>query len=146
MTWRVLPQDFPADAGLVKDLVSALRGLQIVEFTKDVAIAPELPAYGLASPARQYILRSAATNSPAGPTNPIIVEVDFGTNQADKVFARRADESCVYAVKLADFQRLPAASWQMRERRIWNFSTNDVAGATDSTAGPRAPDCPERTR
>ena len=128
--WRVLPQDYPADAGLVKDLVSALGGLQIVEFTKDVAIAPELPAYGLAPPARQYILRSAATNSPSGPTNPIIVEVDFGTNQADKVSARRADESCVYAVKLADFQRLPAASWQMRERRIWNLSTNDVAGAT----------------
>ena len=59
-----------------------------------------------------------------------MVEVDFGTNQADKVFARRADESCVYAVKLADFQRLPAASWEMRERRIWNLSTNDVAGAT----------------
>jgi len=128
--WRVLPQDYPADAGLVKDLVSALRGLQIAEFTKDVAIAPELPAYGLASPARQYILRSATTNSPAGPTNPIVVEVAFGTNQADKVFARRADESCVYAVKFADFQRLPAASWEMRERRIWTLSTNDVAGAT----------------
>ena len=65
-TWRVLPQDFPADAGLVKDLLSALSALQIVEFTKDVVIAPDLPAYGLASPARQYILRSAATNSPAG--------------------------------------------------------------------------------
>ena len=128
--WRILPQDYPADAVLVKDLVSALRGLQIAEFTKDVAIAPELPAYGLASPARQYTLRSAATNSPTGPTNPIVVEVDFGTNQADKVFARRADESCVYAVKLADFQRLPGASWAMRERRIWNLSTNDVAGAT----------------
>jgi len=128
--WRVLPQDFPADAGLVRDLVSALRGLQIAEFTKDVAIAPELPAYGLASPARQYILRSVATNSPTGPTNPIVVEVDFGTNQADKVFARRADESCVYAVKFADYQRLPAASSGMRDRWIWNLSTNDVAGAT----------------
>ena len=128
--WRVLPQDFPADAGLVRDLVSALRGLQIVEFTKDVAIAPELPAYGLATPARQYILRSAATNSPTGPTNPVVVEVDFGTNHADKVFARRTDESCVYAVKLADFQRLPMASCEMRERRIWNLSTNDVASVT----------------
>jgi hypothetical protein len=128
--WRVLPQDFPADAGLVKGLMSTLRGLQIVEFTKDVAIGPELPTYGLASPARQYILRSAATNSPSGPTNPIIVEVDFGTNQADKISARRVDESCVYAVKLADVQRLPAASWEMRERQIWNLSTNDVAGAT----------------
>ncbi len=128
--WRVFPQDFPADAGVLKELVSSLSGLQIVEFTKDVAIAPELPAYGLASPARQYLLRSAATNSPTGPTNPIVVEVDFGTNQADKVFARRPDESCVYAVKLADFRRLPGASWEMRERRIWNLSTNDVVGVT----------------
>jgi hypothetical protein len=126
--WRVLPQDFPADSGVLKELVSSLRGLQIVEFTKDVAIAPELPAYGLASPVRQYILRSAATNSPTASTNSIVVEVDFGTNQTDKVFARRPDESCVYAVKLADFRRLPGASWELRERRIWNLTTNDVVG------------------
>ena len=126
-TWRVLPQGFPADAGLVKDLLTALSTLQIVEFTKDVVIPPDLPAYGLAPPARRYLLESAATNAPGGSTNTIIAELDFGTNQADKVFARRADESFIYAVKLADFQRLPAASWQMRERRIWNLSTNDVA-------------------
>ena len=128
--WRILPQDLPADAGLVKDLLSALSSLQIVEFTKDVAIAADLPERGLASPAQQYILRGAATNSPAGPTNPIIAEVDFGTNQGDKVFARRTDEGCIYAVKFADFQRLPVASWEMRERRIWSFSTNDVARLT----------------
>jgi hypothetical protein len=128
--WRLLPQGFPADAGLVKGLLSALSTLQIVEFTKDVAIAPDLPTYGLASPARQYILKSVA-NTPSGPTNPIIAELSFGTNQADKIFARRADEpGFVYAVKLADFQRLPFAGWQMRDRRIWNLSTNDVAGAT----------------
>jgi hypothetical protein len=128
--WRVLPQDLPADAGLVQDLLSALSALQIVEFTKDVVIAPDLPAYGLASPARQYVLKSATNNAPGGPTNVIVAELDFGTNQANKTFVRRADESFVYAVKLADFQRLPAASWQMRERRIWNLSTNDVARAT----------------
>ena len=38
-TWRMLPQNLPADAGLVKDLLTALSGLQIVDFTKDVAIA-----------------------------------------------------------------------------------------------------------
>jgi hypothetical protein len=128
--WRILPQDLPADAGLVKDLLTALGGLQIVEFTKDVAIAADLPERGLASPAQQYILRGVATNSPAGPTNPIVAEVDFGTNQDDKVFVRRADEGCIYAVKFADFQRLPVASWEMRERRIWDFSTNDVARLT----------------
>ncbi len=129
-TWRVVPQGFPADGGLVKELLAALSTLPIVEFTKDVAIAPDLPTYGLASPLRQYILKSAATNS-SGSSNAIIAELSFGTNQADKVFARRADEpGFVYAVRLADFQRLPAAGWQMRERRIWNLSTNDIAGAT----------------
>ena len=128
--WRVLPQGFPADAGLVKDLLSALSALHIVEFTKDVVIAPDLPAYGLASPARQYILKSATTSAPGGPTNTTIAQLDFGTNQADKTFARRADENFVYAVKRADFERLPSAGWQMRERRIWNLSTNDVARAT----------------
>jgi hypothetical protein len=129
-TWRILPQDLPADAGLVKDLLTALSGLQVVEFTKDVAITADLPERGLASPSQQYILRGALTNTPAGPTNPIIVEVDFGTNQGDKVFARRTDEGCIYAVKFADFQRLPATSWEMRERQIWNFSTNNVARLT----------------
>jgi hypothetical protein len=130
-TWRVLPQDFPADAGLVKDLLSSLSALHIVEFKEDVTIAANLPAYGLASPVRQYTLRSATTNSSLGPTNAIIAELHFGTNQADRIFAQRADEpSFVYAVKLADFQRLPAASWEMRERQIWSFSTNDVARVT----------------
>ena len=129
-TWRVLPQNFPADAGLVKDLLSALSGMQIVEFNNDVVTAPDLVTYGLAAPAQQYVLRAAATNSAAGPTNPVLAEVDFGTNQADKVFARRADESFVYAVRFADVQHLPSVSWEMRERRIWNFSTNDVQGLT----------------
>jgi len=129
-TWRVLPQDLPADTGLVKELLAALSGLQIVEFTKDVVIPADLPAYGLAPPAQQYILKSAATDSTAGRTNTIIAQLDFGTNQADKVFARRADESSIYAVRFADFQRLPTASWEMRARRIWSFSTNDVARVT----------------
>jgi Domain of unknown function (DUF4340) len=129
--WRFLPQDLPADAGLVKDLLSALTAMQIVEFTKDVATAPDLPLYGLASPTRRYTLRSPATNSTSGPTNAIIAELSFGTNQADKVFVQRTDElGFVYAVKLADFQRLPAAGWQMRERRIWNLATNDIAHVT----------------
>ena len=33
-------------------------------------------------------------------------------------------------MRLADFRQLPEAGWQMRERRIWNLSTNDVASAT----------------
>ena len=46
--WRVLPQGWPADAGLVKYVLTTLGSLPIAEFTKDVVIAPDLPAYGLA--------------------------------------------------------------------------------------------------
>lgn len=124
--WRILPQGWPADAGLVKYLLTALGSLPIAEFTKDVVIAPDLPAYGLAAPSRQFILKAPAAGGVEGATNSIIAELDFGTNQADKIYARRADESFVYALKQADFQRLPVAGWQMRERRIWDISTNDV--------------------
>jgi hypothetical protein len=67
----------------------------------------------------------------AGSTNTVIAQLDFGATQGDKVFVRRADENSidknsVYAVKQADCQRLPAAGWQFRGRRIWNFTENDV--------------------
>jgi hypothetical protein len=129
-TWRILPQNLPADAGLIKEFLTALSGLQIIDFHSDSAIVPELPKYGLASPAEQYTLKGPAFNTAAGLTNTIIAEVSFGTNQEDKVFARRADEGCIYAVRFVDFQRLPTASWELRERRIWNFSTNDVVGVS----------------
>ena len=124
-TWRVLPQDFPADAGLVKGFLSLLNNLRVIQFI-DVVIEPDLPGYGLAPPARRYILKSAATNSPSGATNVIMADLSFGTNQAGSAFARRADEGFVYGLATNDFHRLPAASWEMRERTIWNLSTNDV--------------------
>lgn len=127
--WRVLPQDFPADAGAVEELLSDLTQLQAV-LVKGVVIGQDLPGYGLAPPPRRYILKSALDNAASGPTNTTIAELDFGANQEDKVFAQRADEIAVYAVSLADFQRLPAASWQLRQRRIWNVSTNELAGVT----------------
>jgi hypothetical protein len=127
--WQVLAQDVPVDAGLVNELIANLGRMQIVDFGNDVVIAADLPAYGLAPPARQYILKSAATNAP-GMTNNVIVELDFGTNQDGKVFARRPDENFVYSVKAADVQALPTAAWQLRKREIFNFSTNDVVSLT----------------
>ena len=123
--WRVLPQNFPADDEFLQDVLRALSSLQAVQFI-DVVIEPDLPNYGLAPPARRYTLRSAGTNAPAGATNAIIADVGFGTNQAGKVFARRQDESFVYGIATNDYQRLPGASWQFRDRRIWNISTNDL--------------------
>jgi uncharacterized protein DUF4340 len=128
-TWRIVPQGFPVDLTLVQEMLDHLRTLQVAEFTKDAVIEPNLPDYGLASPIRKYILRAAPGGATDPPTNTVIAELNFGTNQ-NGVFARRADESFVYAIKLADFQALPSVSWQLRDRRIWNLSTNDLAGVT----------------
>ena len=125
-TWRVLPQGFPADPGTVKDFLATLNSLRVTEFI-DVVIEPDLPNYGLASPALRYILSSAPTNSASAATNAIIAELSFGTNAAGKAFARRGDETYVYGISSNDFRHLPSAGWQMRDRAIWNLSTNDIA-------------------
>ena len=129
-TWRVLPQDFAADPVLVQAFVSELSGLRIAQFTKDVVNPAALPEFGLASPARKYVLEAAPASAPG--TNRVIAELHFGfsTNQADKVFARRTDEISVYAVSTNDFVRLPSSGWQLRQRKLWNFSIDDVAAVT----------------
>ncbi|HKI69828.1 MAG TPA: DUF4340 domain-containing protein, partial [Verrucomicrobiae bacterium] len=65
-----------------------------------------------------------------GAPDAILAHLNFGTEQADKVYVRRTDETSVYAVNLADFKRLPTNSWQLRDRQIWDFNTNDIAGIT----------------
>jgi len=134
--WRVVgPQTFPADAGLVNELFGNLSALEVVEFVKDVVTPLDLTTYGLAPPARQFILKTSPAKAGPTSTNTVIAELNFGATQNDRVFARRADENAVdrnsvFAVKLADCQRLPSAGWQFRDRRIWNFTENDVARLT----------------
>jgi hypothetical protein len=118
--WRVTePLNFAADAGLVTNLLAELAGpgLEIVEFVKDVVT--DFGAYGLAPPRRTYTLRG-------GGTNPVIARIEFGTNQLDKVFAHRADENSVYAVSYGHSLLLPGALFQLRDRRVWNFSASNV--------------------
>jgi hypothetical protein len=123
--WQILGEKFPVDAERVQQFIKTLAGLRIAEFVKDVVTAPDWPAYGLATPARQILLRSAA-----GDTNSVIVQLSFGSTQTNEVFVRRADEDFVYAVTTEDFGRLPEAGWEFRDRRIWSFNTNDVAQIT----------------
>jgi len=128
-SWRVLPQNFPADPALVKNLLSVLSGMPIVQFVKDAVTEPDLPVYGLAAPDRRFILKSFAPGT-AETNSTILADLSFGTNQANKVFVRRADESFVYAVERDDVDHLPSASCQMRERHIWNLSPAAVASVT----------------
>jgi hypothetical protein len=128
--WRIQPQNLPADEGLVSNLLATLTNMTILSVAKDAVTAPDLPDYGLAQPARQYALSTAPASMSAPGTNGVVAELRFGlaTNQTDRVFAMRADESTIYAVSTNEFARLPAASWQMRQRQVWRFSEEDVLG------------------
>jgi hypothetical protein len=126
-SWRVMPQDFPADSGLVADLVANLASMQIVEFTKDVVTPIDFTNYGLALPSAKYTLK---VSRPDSTNNTLFAELDFGATQNERVFARRSDETSVYAVSSKDFQRLPVKALQLRERQIWNFSENEIARLT----------------
>src|SRR5438445_1174558 len=127
-TWRVMPQNFSADAALVKQLLIGLSALPI-ELVQGVVTESGLADYGLAPPVLQYILQ-AKPESAAGASNSILAQLQFGSQKANRVCVRRTDETSVYAISTNDFERLPSAGWQFRERRLWNFHEDDLAGAT----------------
>jgi hypothetical protein len=124
-SWRIAGENFPADSDNVLLFIKVLADLRGTNFVKDVVTAPDLPAYGLATPARRITLRSAA-----GDTNSVIVQLSFGTNQNNEVFVQRADEDFIYAITAEDFNRLPEAVLEFRDRRIWDFSETNVAQIT----------------
>lgn len=127
-SWRVLPQNFPVDEVMATRLARSLSELQVADFVSD-ALTPsdaDLPRYGLKPPARQFFISWAPS---ATVTNPP-TELDFGTSTNGQVFARRIGEKSVYGIAPSDFEALPSASWEMRDRRIWNFEVTNVAKLT----------------
>lgn len=125
-TWRIVPQNgaaFPGDAKMAVAVVEQFGSMQVADFEKDSVTELAWHDYGLAPPARQYVLKwSASTLGTNAPT-----ELDFGTNHDGKVFARRVGEESVYGIAPSDYSKLPSVSWQLRDRNVWNFSENDVA-------------------
>lgn len=128
--WRLVGENLPVDTENVQNFLEILANLRVTEFVKDVVTKPDLPAYGLATPAWEITLLSSATN-----TNAVLVQLLFGATQTNEVYVSRADEDFVYAVALEDFNQLPQVSWELRDRRIWSFSEADVAQITIRQGG-----------
>jgi hypothetical protein len=122
-TWGLVPEEFPIDAGLLKDFLNNLTNLQVTEIVREIVPDGDLPLYGLTPPVRQYVLKAVVSKSESA-TNRTIAQLQFGEHEG-KIFARRED--FIYAIDPSDFRRLPGASWKFRERRIWNFSETNVA-------------------
>ena len=119
--WRMMPQGFTVDTNYMLQFLVTLARMEVTNFVQDAVIESALTNYGLAIPRQQYLIKSG------GSTNTTSVQLSFGSQQDDTVYAQRADEKSVYAVSLREFNLLPAASWEMRDRRVWKFSEHDVA-------------------
>ncbi len=134
-SWRAAGADFPVDAGAVDELITTLGNLKIEQF-KDSINEPDLPEYGLAAPVRQVIVSATVTNAGTA-TNLVLARLAFGVAKDKKIYVRRADENPVYGISLADFQKLPEHVWQLRERRIWNFSEQNTVRLVVQLNGQR---------
>lgn len=120
--WQLAAEKFPVDAELVAHFLHALQGIKIEQFLNAVTDA-ELLGYGLTSPVYQVALKTSG-NLGANSTR---LQLTFGDTKGENLYARRSDELSVYAVKREDFQLLPTAGWQLRERGIWHFPADDLA-------------------
>jgi hypothetical protein len=127
-TWVVAgTPSLPADAGLVLEWLDRLSRLE-GNVEKDVVT--DFVSYGLAPPARQYLLKAAVTNAAGGVTNRLLAQLDLGAGTGGRIFARRLDDSAVYSLEGAELAAVPVAGWQLRDRRVFNFTTNQVTGVT----------------
>lgn len=120
------PQPMLADTSLVLGWLQHLSSLQ-GNVEKDVVT--DLAPYGLAAPALKYSLKTTLTNANGGVTNRPLAGLDLGLSADGKIFGRGYDEA-VYSISPADFEHLPTAAWQLRDRRVWTFTTNQVTRVT----------------
>jgi hypothetical protein len=138
--WKITPGNFASDLGSVENFLSGLTNLAILKFVNDVANPADLPQYGLAPPFERVTLRGNSAGATVGSSTPPIAEIDFGlgTNASEQIYARRTDESFVYAIGTNAFSRLPGAAWQLRERKLCRFPLAEVASLTLRAQGKKS--------
>jgi hypothetical protein len=125
--WQVTsPEMIPADPVFVREFLGALNTIEAAQFVKDVVTSLMWRDYGLDPPTREILVRSSATNA-VGAARQTLADIQFGSLNDNLLYARRTDEQAVYGVRLRDVQALPVAGWQLRDRRLWNFTENDVS-------------------
>ena len=118
------PYAGPADAGLVREWLDRLGRL---EGSVEKDVVTDFAGYGLTPPARRFLVNTSVTNAAGAVTNMLLAQVDIAARNGERIFARRADENSVYSLSSADFDGLPSAAWQLRDRRVWSFTTNEVS-------------------
>ena len=124
-TWLVVgTETFPADDELVHGMLDTFAGAQI---EREKTVVADVAAYGLKPPLAQFTLKSSAMGNPP---DYAVAHLEFGTNNTDRVFERCTEEESVNSIGRGEFARLPRVSWQLRDRRVWNFEGKQVTSIT----------------
>jgi hypothetical protein len=142
--WRIIhPEKVVADNELVDKLLARLSGMQVKEFAADVLT--DLDKYGLKAPLGQVVLRDrpgepkvpapAETNAPpAAASAAATVLLDLAVGKADPVkkiaYVKRADESSIYAVDVADAAALPKSVLELRSRVLFEIKKDAIKSVT----------------
>ena len=142
--WRIIqPEKMAADNELVDKLLARLSGMQVKEFSADVLT--DLDKYGLKAPLGQVVLRDrtsepkvpalAETNAPPSVASAAaIVLLDLAVGKADPVkklaYMKRADESSIYAVDVADAAALPKSALELRSRVLFEIKKDAIKSVT----------------
>ena len=127
------PLDFPVDTFNLARFLYTMNHLEVTEFVHDVVT--DFTPFGFTTNSRQYTVLATRTNATGGLTNTVLAQIQLGSNANGRVMARRTDENSVYALNELDTVQLPEWSFELRDRHIWNFATNQVVGLTISWHG-----------
>jgi len=126
--WQIIrPELLLADPELVEAFLARVQALTILEIAKEVASVDDMAQFGLASPIIEYSFYDTPDKSG---TNSLLAQLDVGGSRGSDVYVKRNDESSIYAVGLEKTLLLPRAGFELRDRRVWSFSTNEVQAVT----------------
>ena len=124
--WQVTePKQFPADAMLVSVMLTNLRNAQIVDFIKDNAVADDFEKNGLANPWLNLEINGTSVGADRWKES-----IAFGTVDTRRAAARANGEPTIIGLPREQAILLPKEAFKLRERRLWSFATNQVAGVT----------------
>ncbi len=128
--WQVTePKQFSADTMLVNVMLTNLRNAQVIDFIKDGATAEDFEKHGLANPWLNLEVSGASASDGRWRE-----KMAFGTVNALRVAARANDEPAIVGLPREQAILLPKEAFKLRERRLWSFSTNQVAAVTVTLA------------
>lgn len=124
--WQVTePKQFPADTMLVSVMLTNLRNAQIANFIKENAVADDFEKYGLSNPWLNLEINGTSVRGERWKES-----IAFGTMDSRRAVARANGEPTIIDLPREQAILLPKEAFKLRERRLWSFATNQVAGVT----------------